>query len=65
MSALGMAQLMAHWECERRRFLDKAHAATNAGRPALSYLRFASRCEARLNKLVRMANKAAQPRSAA
>lgn len=65
MNALGMATLMAHWESERRRFIDKAHKATAAGRPALQYLRTASRCEARVNKLVRLTNKAAQPRSAA
>lgn len=65
MNTLGMATLMAHWEIERRRMLDKAHEASAAGRPALPHLRTASRCEARLNKLVRLTNRAAQPRSAA
>lgn len=61
MSALGLRMLLVHWECERRRFLGKAHAATQAGRPALRYLRTASRCEARLNKLARLVERASQP----
>jgi hypothetical protein len=65
MNALGMARLMAHWESERQRFMRQAHEASAAGRPALPHLRTASRCEARVNKLVRLTNRAAQPRSAA
>ena len=65
MNALGMARLMAHWESERQRFIRKAHEASTAGRPAVQYLRTASQCEARLAKLVRLTNRAAQPRSAA
>ena len=65
MNTLGMATLMAHWESERQRFIRKAHEASTAGRPALQHLRTASRCEARLNKLVRLAQRASQPRSAA
>lgn len=65
MNALGMARLMAHWESERQRFMRKAHEASAAGRPALQYLRTASQCEARVSKLVRLTNKAAQPRTAA
>lgn len=65
MNTLGMARLMAHWESERRRFLDKAAENTRAGRPALTQLRYASQCEARLAKLVRLTHRASQPRSAA
>jgi hypothetical protein len=65
MNALGMATLMAHWEVRRRSALAAADSATRSGRPALHHMRDASRCEARLNKLVRLTQRASQPRSAA
>lgn len=64
MNALGMATVMAHWEIQRRQSMAQAHACSTAGRPALQHLRAASRCEARLNKLARLADTAAQTRSA-
>lgn len=64
MNALGMASVMAHWETQRRDSTAQAHTCADAGRPALQHLRNASRCEARLNKLARLAEKAARPRSA-
>ena len=64
MNALGMANLMAHWEVRRRAALAAADSAARNGRPALQHLRTASRCEARLNKLVRLTQRASQPRSA-
>lgn len=65
MNALGMATVMAHWEVRRRSALAAADSAARHGGPALQHLREASRCEARLNKLVRLTRRAAQPRSAA
>lgn len=65
MNALGMATLMAHWEVRRRSALAEADRAARNGRPALHHMRDASRCEARLNKLVRLTARASQPRSAA
>lgn len=65
MNALGMATLTAHWESERRRMLDRAHSAMAAGQPALPHLRAASRAEAHVNHLTRLAHRASQPRSAA
>lgn len=65
MNPIALSNLLAHWESERRRFLDKAHEATKAGRPALTFLRTASQCEARRDKLVRLANRASLPRAAA
>lgn len=65
MKATTMTALLAHWENERRRFMAKADACANAGQPALQHLRAASRCEARRNRLAHLAEKAAQPRSAA
>ncbi|UCU93992.1 hypothetical protein [Hydrogenophaga taeniospiralis] len=65
MNAVALSHLLAHWEAERRRFLDKAHEATKAGRPALTYLRTASQCEARHAKLARLIARAANPRAAA
>lgn len=65
MKATTMTALLTHWENERCRFMAKADACANAGQPALQHLRAASRCEARLNKLTRLADTAAQARSAA
>lgn len=64
MNTLGMANLMAHWEVRRRTALAAADSAARNGRPALDHMRDASRCEARLNKLVRLTRRASQPRSA-
>lgn len=65
MNTLGMAHLMAHWEVRRRAAVAAADSAARNGRPALHHMRDASRCEARLNKLVRLTQRASQPRSAA
>lgn len=65
MNALGMATVMAHWEIQRRQSMTQAHACATAGRPALQHLRAASRCEARMNKLARLTDTAAQTRIAA
>lgn len=63
MNALGMASVMAHWEIQRRQSTAQARACADTGRPALQHLRSASRCEARLNKLARLTEKACHPRS--
>lgn len=65
MNTLGMATVMAHWEVRRRSALAAADSAARNGRPALHHMREASRCEARLNKLVRLTQRASQHRSAA
>jgi hypothetical protein len=65
MNVLGMATLMAHWEVRRRASLAAADSATRNGRPALHHLRDSSRCEARIAKLVRLTQRASQPRGAA
>lgn len=65
MNALGMATVMAHWEVRRRNALAAAESAAHHSGPALHHMRDASRCEARLNKLVRLTQRASQPRSAA
>jgi hypothetical protein len=65
MNPLAIALLLGHWEAERLRALAMAHDRTRAGRPALQYLRFSSRCEARRDKLVRLVERASVPRCAA
>lgn len=62
MNALGMSRLIAFWEVRRLAALDEAASASRARRPALVHLRESSRCEARVAKLARLADRAAQPR---
>lgn len=63
MKTLALAQVMAHWEVRRRAALAAAASATRNGRPALHHLRQSSRFEARINKLVRLVDRASTPRS--
>ena len=64
MSTLGLVQVLSHWESRRQGAQHAALCNTIAGQPALSHLRQASRCQARLDKLIRLTERAAQPRGA-
>lgn len=57
--------VLTHWIDRRRASLDAAEIASRNGRPALALLRDSSRCEARLNKLVRLIERASFPRGVA
>lgn len=65
MNALGLVKVVSHWECRRLAALHTARCNTVAGLPALDHLRQASRCQARLDKLVRLCASASTPRGAA
>ncbi len=65
MSALGLVQVLSHWEHRRLVAQHTARRHTAQGLPALAQLRQASRCQARLDKLVRLLERAATPRGAA
>lgn len=59
MSALALIQVVSHWEIRRLQALQLARANTVVGLPALHHLRQASRCQARLDKLVRLCTRVA------
>lgn len=65
MSQPAAVTVLTHWIERRRSLLAAAAFATRNGLPALQHLRAASRCEARLNKLVRLIERASFPRGAA
>ncbi|MGS5089045.1 hypothetical protein ACVC7V_21380 [Hydrogenophaga sp. A37] len=62
MSLTDAAPVLTHWINRRRSSLNAAEIASRNGLPALYLLRDSSRCEARLNKLVRLIEKASLPR---
>lgn len=65
MKTLGLVQVLSHWESRRQAAQHAALFNTIMGKPALSQLRQASRCQARLDKLIRLAERAATPRGVA
>lgn len=54
MTAAALTAVVSHWDLRRRMAVAAADSARTNGRPTLPLLRYASRCEARINRLIEL-----------